>query len=388
MGSLLKRNYWFFALDFGWLDQRVTKSPNLTRYDVNLATTTSQLIMSLRKQERLAQYSNSIWITPEARNKILQEAPSLANIIEASPVSLNHQNPQAEELFFLIKFEQLIPRLQGYFDLDSMRNIILDFEPSSESTRYLNLFKLQIDRAKSKVDIFAILNNMISVPWRGFKEKDSVLRLIMLAHSRIGQIHALSPEAAQEALDQVYDIIQKIGYPSQTLHRAQITKRALRDMSKLIKTAHDPGNQRFAEAWLILSSLDYKKLTPSQLVELGEFLQSLRHQNLTSKSELAQSKSVATLCALATAQNQVSHAQVQATFGSLLQWFTNCHVAPDLLCQLLDARQFLMDQLRIEIPLDLSPQSPLSLYISQAEKDYLSSDPKLTSLLSRYHVKA
>src|SRR5690606_4560060 len=136
LSDLIRRNLWFFHFDYGWIDQHVIHTPRDTRYDVHVATLSSRVRHSMLEHlEKTGGIGNFVWIGPEARDKLLQEAPMLKNIIEPCPIRTEdrHGGPGDERLMFIIKFEQLIPRLQRYFDFDTMRRSILDFEPSPEA---------------------------------------------------------------------------------------------------------------------------------------------------------------------------------------------------------------------------------------------------------------
>src|SRR5690606_3069083 len=147
-----------------------------------------------------------------------------------------------ELLMFIIKFEQLIPRLQRYFDLDSMRRSLMDFEPSPERIRLQNLLGLQISKAADPAQVIDALASLTTVPWRGFKEKDAALQLVMQAHVKLSELltpgqslveAAAKNPKAQAMHDRLLDAVRLIGYPSQILHNAQVSKLALRDVTTL-----------------------------------------------------------------------------------------------------------------------------------------------------------
>jgi len=149
ISALVRRSLWFFHFDFGWIDQHVTHSPRATRYDVRIEMLSSHLRHTMiEHSEGNGAVGNCVWLGPEARDRLLQEATGLAPIVSASPITIS-DNGQNELLMFTIKFEQLIPRLQRHFDLDSMRQALFDFEPSPENRRLHNLLGLQIGHAKS-----------------------------------------------------------------------------------------------------------------------------------------------------------------------------------------------------------------------------------------------
>lgn len=380
LSALLKKNYWFFFLDYGWIDQRITKSPKNVRYDISIGPHSAhKIMMSIRKQERIANFGNCVWITPESRIRILQEASVLSNIIEPCPLMI--EGIKQEELYFIMRFEQLIPRLQRYFDLDSMRQEIIDFEPSPEGAQFLNLFNLQVERAKTKEEILAILQTIQSVPWRGFKEKDGALRLVINAHEKI---KFLAQNDRKIVLDdtrrEIYTTIRTIGYPSQVLHTAQISKFTLRDMDILIKTAKDISSPRFAEAWLILATQPFS--SQEIAASMVRFLKEIPLNEVLRNQRLVQTKILEIICNLAKSST-VGDQAIKELVLSVLDWHILVNAPTDLVCYFLDTVHYLENQINMNLGISAQDWNALDRHIEKLTAMLGENHPKIIALKSR-----
>src|SRR5690606_17093066 len=118
---------------------------------------------------------NFIWIGASARERLLQEAPMLSQIVQAWPVPMGKNE---EHLVFLIKFEELIPRLQKYFGLEEKRAHLQDYEPSQEAVRFLSVVDLQLQNSSNLQSLYQVISALASFPWRGFREKDRALNAV------------------------------------------------------------------------------------------------------------------------------------------------------------------------------------------------------------------
>jgi hypothetical protein len=142
----------------------------------------------------------------------------------------------------------------------------MDFEPSIESAKLINIFKLQASQAHSAEAMIYLIDALASYPWRGFKEKDQALKIIVLAHQFASHVLATCekngttlPPDILKLQNHIQDSVEKIGYPAQILHHAQLQKIALRDIQKLIESAKNVFEARFDESWVLLSALDFRR---------------------------------------------------------------------------------------------------------------------------------
>jgi hypothetical protein len=390
IGALIRRNLWFFHFDFGWIDQRVIHTPRATRYDVNIASLSSRIRQAMMDYlEKTGGVGNFVWIGPEARDRLLQEAPAMAHVIETCPV--NADDGKDEMLMFIIKFEHLIPRLQRYFDLDSMRQSLLDFEPSGESTRLLNLLGLQVAKARSPGELMEVLSSVASVPWRGFREKDNALQLILAAFNRLselvspGKSLAESTDPAHRPLhDKILDAVRTVGYPSQMLHAAQVAKIALRDVKLLAEVAVDPSSPRFTEAWLIMSTTDYYRHSESNRRAVLELLKSLPDRPRLGKSRLVQAKAVDALASIGRVTRAEEQPLLDEVAARLGVWLPASGADLDVCCLFLDAQLFLASHLKRELKIEPAVVSALDRHIQLLTNELGTADPQVIAIMSRW----
>jgi hypothetical protein len=386
MEGLIRRNSWFFHFDFGWIDQHVVHTPKLTRYDVRLGSLPSRL-----RHAMMDQPGYFVWLGADARDRLVQEAPALSNVVEARPVRDGDTGePGSETLMFIIRFEQLIPRLQRYYDLDSMRRALLDFEPGQEAQRLASLLRLQVQKAQNATELGEALEGIASVPWRGFREKDGALQLILAVYQQALAKLAPETEDLSQAKDlklrllhgQLLDAVRAVGYPSQVLHNAQIDKLQLRDVTKLLAAAADRNSARFEEAWLLLATTDFSRYPAAQCEQVHEFLRTVPTRPGLAGNRLVQAKAVDALAALA--RRQDTTAAVQKTLDTIGRWFGAAQVDPDICCQLLDTKLFLSSQLGLTVDFGADVAAALDRAFKGLAADLGASHPKVVALLSRW----
>ncbi len=389
VSTLIRRNLWFFHFDFGWIDQHVIHTPRSTRYEVKIATLSSKVRHSMMTHlEKTGGVGNFVWIGPEARDRLLQEAPAMKNIIEACPVPA--EDGEDELLMFIIKFEQLIPRLQRYFDLDSMRRSLLDFEPSQESARLQNLLGLQINKARTPEEVMEVLGSITSVPWRGFKEKDNALQLILAAYTNLSSL--VSPgvflgetqDPKNKILhEKLLEAVKSIGYPSQTLHNAQISKIALRDIVNLTEAASDQRHPRFQEAWLLMATTDYQRYQSDQRLQILAYLKKLSGTRVA-HHRLVQTKAVDALASIGRWSKPEEFAEIVMVTAAIGKWFASAKVDPDICCLLLDAQIFLSTHLNQTIELAPALVDEMDRYFTELSTELGPNHPKIIAVMSRW----
>jgi len=271
--SLLKRTKWFFYFDFNWTDQSIVNTPNGARYGIQLDQMTPEVrIRLIETMKQTHGLGNFVWIGPEAYERLLHEAPGLSSIMEAHSLKMTDGS---EEILFAIKFEELVPRLQRYYALDVFRSKIIDFEPSDSSIKLLNVLALQIANAKGEAEFTRVIEVIASYRWRGFKEKDQALKLLLSifdASKSSPDKLALTEPAVKNLLGKLSNAIAAIGYPSQIINQAYVYKIELRNMSKLQSAALNPNDIRHSEAWVTLASIDHLRLNVSDIASMRSIL--------------------------------------------------------------------------------------------------------------------
>src|SRR5690606_37130066 len=110
-------------------------------------------------------------------------------------------------------------------------------------------------------------------------EKDSALQIVLKIYNNINEslglkdaLHSVREARYAKLHQKMLDTVQRIGYPSQILHHAQITKRTLRQIDNLISAASKPSASRFMEAWLLLSTADFTRSSKTERRQILEFL--------------------------------------------------------------------------------------------------------------------
>ena len=390
VSRIMKRSSWFFYFDYGWVDQHVVHTPHSTRYGVQMSSVTGDMRESMLAWLRgKSSLGNFIWIGSEARDRLLQEAPGLANIIEACPIPSEARN--RETLVFILKFEQLIPRLQRYFDLDSTRRVLLDFDPGPEASKLLALFNVQLSQATTAPALADVVKGVVSWPWRGFKEKDSALRLILEVHARAhhmivtAQGRGVDPDAAWLQLKRrVHEAIELVGYPSQILHHAHVDKITLRDAKNLFEAASKPRHPRFHEAWMLLATADPGRWFDRDRIHLLEFISKAAENRKLASNVFVMNKCIETLAGLA---RQASPEEIKAIKESLhifAGWLAKEEASVDSCCLYLDTLKYVLDQLRLPIRLDEATITTFEHWLHQLKSRQNDQDNMLAALLSRW----
>lgn len=390
--ALIRRNLWFFHFNFTWIDQHVIHTPKSTRYDVRMATLSSRIRHTMFEHlEKTGGVGNFVWIGTEARDRLLHEAPTLKNVIETCPIPSAKNND--ELLMFTLKFEQLIPRLQRYFDLDTMRRTIMDFEPSQESLKLLNLMNLQFTKTRSSEEVIDVLKSITTVPWRGFKEKDQALQLILKAHTTLNILlndgkNLCSDESGRfEAYQsELLKAVRTIGYPSQILHNAQIDKITLRDLETLMKVAADPHHTRFQESWLLLSTNDYQRVEAHDLNRLVTFISKTASDRKVTRHRIVQIKAVDALVNIARSLKTEQIPSVEECFASLGAWFAEEKVDSDICCLYLDAHAFTSDLFDNNIAIPQQVLDKLDNYFQSLQSELGANHPRIIAILSRWQI--
>jgi hypothetical protein len=265
--NLLRKTKWFFYFDHLWVDQRILNTPMSSQYGIQYDQLSPEIRMNLiTHMDGLHGLGNFIWLSQQAKERITQELPAIANIFTTRevPTKAGHTH-----LMFSLKFEELIPRLQRYYALDQFRQKLFDFEPSPDSQKLLNILSLQINNANRIADCQRIIDVITGFKWKGFREKDLALRLLLSIHQRVDKLaetRIASPENHKEVFAKIAASIATIGYPSQALNQAHMYKIENRNLEKIKRATLDTHHVSHLEAWATLASIDFKKLTEQEFL--------------------------------------------------------------------------------------------------------------------------
>ena len=298
---MLKRNQWFFHFDYAWVDQSIINTPGAARYGIHLDPVTPEArIAMLEHMRKTHSVGNFIWVGKDAHERLLQEAPYIASIMEANIIKMNREQ---EALVFSIKFEQLIPRLQRYYGLDRVRSKVIDYEPSSEAQRLLQLLSFQTQHATTTLAKRRIIESIASYKWHGFKEKDQALKLLLqIHHAETENLSSSTPHKWSKSNDVMIESLRaavtRIGYPSQIMNQAHVYKIQLRDIAKLRAHALNTASMRFEESWVLLGNLDYRRFGVDEIQRIREIIGDALRNPVIMKSTVVQSKIIDSTVAL------------------------------------------------------------------------------------------
>ena len=271
--------------------------------------------------------------------------------------------------FYLVSFEDLVPRLQTYFSLDRMRRKIQDFTASEESIRVCSLLGTRIQSAQTQQDFSDISHAITSYPWYGFKEKDNALKLILSLWEQADKSAELKAHMEDIKKDLLYTVYN-IGYPSQFIHLAQIDKIKLRNTSKITQIANKPNHKRFEEAWMILSTKDYSfsnSLENKKIIKLLH--KSMKNSQMTS-NEFVMSRIIDTIMEVALLNIEQYKDDVSILYSKILEEFISHQVSESTICLVLDRLKYIEQSTGVSIQLTHKSLDQLKLYIDLLEQRY------------------
>jgi hypothetical protein len=382
--SLGKIN-WLFQFEYDWMDQQIVTTEHGTHYAVTTTTAKSstkhRVLSYLREKHRLG---NFILMGERARERILMEAPYLAHVIEAWPISISEKE---DIIIFLIKFEELIPRLQRFYGLDEARQVLKDFDPSPESRQFINMSELQLSQTKVLADVAPLIDGLRQFPWNGFAEKDLALRFVVTCFeqaSRLGEGLAQQTAATSQLQSRFLRVLEHIGYPSQILHVAHLNKMRLRDAKRLAEVARNKEDERFEEAWLFLASMEAGRYSPEDLAHLlGVILTTLSDKTLR-KQPMVRAKICEAFFNVAHLVSSVETALLTKGINKMGVFLVDIAAEPALMNFYLDGKLFLEEQLKENLPLSHGTTEKLARYFSFLFNKLGPDSPQIVSLGSRW----
>lgn len=283
--TLFSRLQGFFHLDFNWVDQSMQSSSNEANIEIRLENLNPKERQRVLHQLSDSQWlGNFIWISESAREQLRSESPFLSNIVERWPIQIEQgQGRHLETAIFLIKFENLIPRLQRYFSLDDIRTRLATHPIAGDTQHLVDRLQETIPQQQTFAAIRESLNSLSEHHWKGYRAKDLALDLILKLVKQIESLSdnlSLNQDQVQSLRREARELVQSIGYPSQDLHTAHLKKMALRQINELQRICLDINHPRCYEAWLLLGSLPVRKMgqdAASQLLQLVAFVSRTRH---------------------------------------------------------------------------------------------------------------
>jgi hypothetical protein len=348
--SIFGRLQGFFHLDYNWVDQSMQSSEDQAQIEIKLESLNPRERQRVLAQLSSAQWlGNFIWISEAARNRLRMESPFLASAIERWPIQLDQtQGKSRETAAFLVKFENLIPRLQRYYALDELRSHLAPLPLSEPTQALVDRLSIQLNRTPDFSQIQKVMQALKEHDWNGFRAKDLALDLLLKAVQQAEQLHARLQLRAQDLTilrQEAKDLVQLIGYPSQELHDAHMRKLELRQVNELQRICLDPRHPRCIEAWLLLASLPTKKLGADGVTQLLELITTTCRTPALRRQDLILHKAVEALFQLAHGLNSRRDSEVLRVIETLAQTLIDVDANQELLIGFMD-RKLALDQQR------------------------------------------
>jgi hypothetical protein len=376
---------WFFHLDFDWVDQHMITTSYRTDYQVsidNIRLRDRQKILDFLQKHNLM--GNFIWVGERARERIIMEAPYLSNIIEAWPIQLEEQDDQmVDSVIFLIKFEQLIPRMQKYFNLEDVRSTLKGYEPGVESRRMINIIDLEVqqcDTIKSISDILSLINNY---PWQGFKEKDLALDLVLKTFDQFNTLEITEPEPY---IERFVEAIHNIGYPSQEIHAAHLDKMQIRQAVAISRTCLNSHHPRFSEAWILMATTSTRNYTEEELIILlGTLDKAITDPNLRKRPIILQ-KAAEAFFNITQELTREHMDSINVVANSLIVFLIDGGANADQFCFFMDAKIFLESNLKENLALAQETLNRMQTYFSHLYETLGADSTTVISLSSRWRI--
>lgn len=379
---------WLFHFDYNWIDQQIFVSSHHRKYSVDIdnmkLSTRYKILAYLHKRIPMG---NFIWIGETARTRIIMEAPFLANIIETWPISLEENE---SEVVFLIKFYDLIPRLKKYYSLDSKLEIIKAYEPTFESQRFVSSMNKKIDKISNPKQMETIISEIKEFSFVGYTEKDSALELILDLYKI-----CLDKSNTSKSQKNIWESIifkklkpalSKIGYPNQVPHRAQLSKRFIRDPFILMDICLKPSNERFSEAWLFLASVNPGIYSASQRQELLKLILRAANNKKIVKDAKTMKKIIEAFFNISSLSGKNSISLIQEIINSILGYLAICKPEPELIMFFLDAKIFLEEQIKSTFYFKPENIVLLKQHIAKLSDCIGKNSPDIVSLKSRWDL--
>jgi hypothetical protein len=356
---------WFFYLDFTWIDQQFIQIAGTSRYGVQISNLDVESRRSmLHRSVREGVHGNVIWISKEASLRLRQESPALADLIEEIQLvgSLGSKNS-----FHYLEFSKIYPILEKLHNLDDLRNRIQSFALSKEGVRILDQLKMRATTYDTPPQMISLIQTMSSYPWRGYQEKDEVLKIALLLWSRCEELASKQGNLEEwtKVKQKISSAVVKIGYPTQILHFAQIQKNMLRDVDVLLTEATDRKSHRFNDAWLFLGSIDSGRYTGSDVAKILTMLVKVSADRKLRRLPIIRARVIETAASAGLISGTDRGQKLSEIFSAIGNWFVADEVPADSLSIYLDRVCFLQQEIGVTFRLDEQLVTALDAYITK-----------------------
>ncbi len=357
--QLFSRLQGFFHLDYNWIDQSMHSGDDEARFDIRLENLNPRERQRVLTQLSSAQWlGNFIWVSESARDRLKAESPFLTTVIERWPIQLEQNHGKTmETAIFLIKFEKLIPRLQRYHALDEIRSRLAPLPLPPLSQKLCEDLEVQLDQELDHIDLGALLKRMKEHEWQGFRGKDMALELLLRMVTRSDQLEhnvRMGKSEWQQFRREAKMLVEKIGYPSQELHRAHLIKLELRQLHELQRICLEPGHPRCREAWLLLASLPTRTLNIDAISQLMQSIAAACQNSSLRRHEIILQKAVEAFFHLARSLPINRDNDILRVFEILAKTLIEVEAEQELLLAFMDGKLALDQQRGHELPIHSS----------------------------------
>jgi hypothetical protein len=246
---------WFFYVDYTWVDQHLIQTDSNSTYGVQISAIDSDLRRSITWHLRnIGLTGLGIVLSVAAAQRLRVESPTLAADLQEAEVP----HGQIRRKFFVLEIPRVIAKLEGLYSLNELCDRIKAFAPSEEGARALELLRQRASAFRTFEEAHSTVQNLGNYPWRGYEEKDEVLKIAIQAWMRCDGLATSSGERElwTAVKGKISEAVVRIGYPTQMIHFAQVQKNLLRDIDVLVSEIISPRSPRFHDAWLYLASID------------------------------------------------------------------------------------------------------------------------------------
>ncbi len=338
---LFSRLQGFFHLDYSWIDQ--VRDENKSQLDIRL-----EHLNARQRQRVLMQLSNSqwlgnfIWVSETAREQIKIESPYLMNAIERLPIKIEHHSGKIiEATIFLIKYENLIPRLQHYYNFDDIRARLSPLPMPAETSAFVQSIEEELKEARGFNAFQKLLNEVRNYEWQGFQAKDQALDLVLRTMDLASKLEQSGKVRAPDALElKAFSrkVIHEIGYPSQDFHIEHLHKLELRQIQELQRICLDRSQPRFEEAWLILASLPGTAMDIGLALKVLAIIRSACMKVDLKTDSFIISKVVETFFSLARVMPETNESELVQTLNLIADILVSDRWEPEMLVSFLDKK--------------------------------------------------
>jgi hypothetical protein len=346
-----KDAHWIFYLDYDWIDQHVVSSPDgaslSSNYEI-LPGAIKDSILALQNEGLLV--GNILWLSESAGLKILEEIPNLGSIIEKRVVPV-FRTDRSIFLYF-IRFEHLSSRIQGLYDIESRRKMLLDLDPSHESIRLIETLSRRIPLLTGSKEVMHLVNTITSFRWNGFKEKDLAIVLLTKVWNEVNLTSSKNFSELESLNQLITKGILDIGYPSQYLHLAQIRKNSLRSLAVLCNVALDVGHEQFVEAWSVLAGGLWGRLKGDDSLQLLRLVRVALSYRKVRAHFIVRNRIMDIVCFVLGRSSVVKNEDISRAIFEVILTLGHFEMEPDLLIVWVDRIQWLVNQGNREVLLE------------------------------------